>query len=148
MSVVVYRDGVLAADSKAYGGKYQTSPGLKRKVHRLPDGTRVGVTTCVIGMAERFVQWMEAGADPEGWGADPKPDLRAIIVRPDGQVFLCDDGLHFSGPIETSRYAIGSGAEFALGAMSMGADAVRAVEVACEHDFHSGGPVISLAAEG
>lgn len=144
MSTVAYRDGVLAADSKAYGGSGQNSPGEKRKIHRLKDGTVVGVTSAVLGMGERFAAWLDAGGDPTAWtGGDP--DLRAIIVRPGGEMFLADDGLFFSGPIQCKQYAIGSGAAYALGAMSMGATAVQAVHVAIAHDYHSGGRVRALS---
>lgn len=143
MSVVVYRYGVMAADSQAYGGAGEQSPGTKRKIHRLSDGSRVGVVTGVCGEGERFVAWLEAGADPAAWVGD-KPDLRAIIVRPGGEVFLSNDSLHLSGPIECDRYAIGSGSAYAFGAMHMGATAEQAVGAAIEFDIHSGGPVQAL----
>lgn len=145
MSTIVYRDGILAADSKAYGGKGQASPGIKVKARRLPDGTRVGVVTAIIGQGERFMNWLEAGGDPTAWGSGD-PDLRALVIRPDGGVYLYDDGPWPSGPIETDRYAIGSGSEFALAAMYLGADAERAVEVAAALDQHTGGPVLILTA--
>lgn len=147
MSVVVYKDGILAADSKAYGGSYQSSPGWKRKIHRLVDGSRLGVTTAVLGTGERFVAWMNAGADPAAWVGEPKIDLRAIIIKPDGSVFLADDSLYFSGPIECSSYAIGSGAPYAIGAMAEGASAERAVDVAKMFDPHCGGPTVILPPE-
>ena len=143
MSTVVYRDGTLAADGKAYGGKGQASPGIKVKARRLSDGTRVGVVTAIIGQGERFMNWLEGGGDPTAWGEGPA-DLRAIVVRPDGGLYLYDDGLWPSGPIQTDRYAIGSGSDFAMAAMLMGADAVRAVEIASTLDMHSGGPVTVL----
>lgn len=140
MSVVAYRDGVMAADSKAFGGSYQPSPGAKTKLYRLADGSRLGVVTAVLGMGERFAAWMNAGGDPAAWGTD-KPDLRALLVRPDGSVFLADDSVYFSGPIETEFYAIGSGSHYAMGAMALGATAGLAVEVACRFDPHCGGPI-------
>lgn len=145
MSTIVYKDGDLASDSKAYGGKGMPSPGLKTKARRLEDGTRVGVATAIIGMAERFTAWLEAGGDPAAWGQGDV-DLRALVIRPDGGLFLYDDGLWPSGPIQTDRYAIGSGSEYAMAAMVMGADIRRAVEVAAELDPHTGGPVVVLTA--
>ena len=38
-------------------------------------------------------------------------------------------------------FAEGSGRDFAYGAMAMGADAVRAVEIANQYDVHCGGGV-------
>lgn len=146
MSVVVYKDGVLAADSKAYGGKYQTSPGWKRKAHRLEDGTRVGVVSAVLGEPERFVAWLRAGGDPEAWKGE-KPDVRALVVRPNGALFLHDESLTPSVPIECEFYAIGSGGEFAMGAMAMGADVEEAIRVAIRFDVNSGGEPLVLRPE-
>lgn len=143
MSVVVYRDGLLAADTRAYGGPYQTSPGRKTKIYSLDDGARIGITSAVIGMPERFVAWLKAGAIPKEFG-EPAPDLRAMLIKPDGKLFLADDGLHFSGPIDSEYYAIGSGAAYAMGAMAMGASADEAVKVACKFDLHCGEPVVVL----
>lgn len=144
MSVVVYKDGIMAADSKAYGGKGQCSPGWKRKAHRLEDGTRVGVVSACPGEPERFVAWLAAGADPEAWKGD-KPDLRALIVKPNGDVYLAADSCYFSGPIQCDCYAIGSGSEFAFGAMAMGASAEQAVRIAMMHDPNCGGEPVILA---
>jgi hypothetical protein len=146
VSTVVFKEGVLASDSLAYGGKGQPSPGFKQKARRLADGSRIGVVTGVIGLAERFVAWVEAGADPAAWVGDAAPDIRAIWVKPDGGLFLADDGLYFSGPIKCEVYAIGSGAEYAMGAMAMGASPAQAIEVASRLDQHTGGPVIILEA--
>jgi ATP-dependent protease HslVU (ClpYQ) peptidase subunit len=41
-------------------------------------------------------------------------------------------------------YAIGSGCKAALGAMHMGADARRAVQVACKVDTYSGTPIVVM----
>lgn len=143
MSVVAYKDGIMAADSRAYGGKYQASPGAKAKAHRLADGTRVGLVSAVVGLPEKYLAWLAGGAKPEDWSGD-KPDLRCLMVKPDGAVFLADEGLTFSGPIDCQVYAIGSGAEFALGAMAAGASAEEAVRVACRYDPHCGEPVLVL----
>lgn len=143
MSIVVYKDGILAADTRAYGGRGQTSPGQKAKIHRLEDGTRVGIVSAVLGEPEKFLAWMKEGADRTKWTGD-KPDLRALIIHPNGEVFLADDSIWFSGPIECATYAIGSGGDFALGAMAMGASAKQAVYVACDLDVHCGAPVQTL----
>ena len=53
----------------------------------------------------------------------------------------------FSGPIDTPFCAVGSGADFALGAMQFGADAVQAVYCAIAQDQHTGGEVRVLLDE-
>ena len=143
MSVVAYRNGKLAADSRAYGGDYITSPGQKRKIHRLLDGSMVGVTSAVVGMPERYVAWLNAGANPDKWGAG-SPDGCMLMIKPNGDVFIAVDGLFFSGPIQCAYHAIGSGSKYAMGAMAMGASAEAAVKVACQFDSHCGGEVMVL----
>lgn len=133
----------MAADGRAYGGRHCASPGSKAKAHRLQDGTRIGVVSAVIGMPERFIAWMNEGGDPKAWG-EGAPDLRALIVRPNGEVFLAEDSVWFSGPIKTDCYAIGSGGDFALGAMAAGKTAAEAVALACDLDQHCGPPIIIL----
>jgi hypothetical protein len=146
VSVVVYKDGVLAADSKAWGGRGNASPGTKRKVHRLPDGTRVGIVSAVVGLPERFVGWLIDGADPLKWTGD-QPDLAAIIVKPNGEVFLAHDSVYCSGPLTTSQHAIGSGSDYALGALEMGATIEQAIVVACRLNDCCGLPVHILQPE-
>lgn len=146
MSVICFRDGVLAADSRAYGGHGCPSPGVKSKLHRLDDGSRVGVVSAKLGHPEKFVAWLRAGGDPAEWVGD-LPDLRAIVVRPDGAVHLYDDNIWASGPIGPADFfALGSGTEYALGAMHMGASAAEAVEAAIRFDANSGGAVMVLTA--
>lgn len=146
MSVVVLRDGVLAADSRAYGGHGQFSPGSKAKIHDLGAGRRVGVVSAKLGEPERFVAWLKGGGDPATWTGD-KPDLRAILVEADGSVFLFEDSPWASAPMTPNAYvAIGSGSDVALGAMFAGATAERAVEAAIHFDRNSGGPVRILPA--
>jgi hypothetical protein len=140
MSVVAFRNGRMASDSRAYGGSWQASPGSKQKIHRLPDGSLVGLTSGKLGEPDRFLAWLKSGADRAEWKGDP-PDVRALMVKLDGTLWLADCSLVFSGPITAEFYAIGSGADFALGAMSHGADAEHAVGVAIALCPHCGGPI-------
>ncbi|NUS39404.1 MAG: hypothetical protein HOQ02_10330 [Lysobacter sp.] len=140
MSCAAYKDGVLAADTRAYGGSWQASPGQKAKIHLLEDGTRVAITSATVGAPDRFLAWLKAGAVPEEFGAGD-PACSVLLVKPDGSVFLARDSLYFSGPLDCKQYAIGSGCDYALGAMAMGASAEDAVRIACQLDPHSGEPV-------
>lgn len=143
MSCVAYKDGVLAGDSRAYGGDYQSSPGQKAKIHRLPDGSVVGITSAVLGMPERYTEWLRNGADLGKFG-EGSPDCCVMMVKPNGDLFIAQDGLYFSGPIKSRFHAIGSGAKYALGAMAVGATAVGAISAACQFDPHCGGEVMTL----
>ena len=146
MSVVAWKAGVMASDSKAYGGSYESSPGTKHKTDRLPDGSLLGIISSVVGLPERFRRWVAAGSDPAAWLGDA-PVMRALHVKPDGEVFLYDDSIYPSGPIECAAYAIGSGGAYAVGAMAFGAPAKQAVYIALDIDPHCGGPVHTLTLE-
>lgn len=148
MSVVVFRDGVLAADCKAYGGRGQVSPGWKSKLHRLPDNSRIGIVSAILGEPERFLALLNADNNPLEWKGD-KPDLRALMIAPNGSLFLFEDSIWPSGPINAGEfYAIGSGSDYAMGAMAMGASAVEAVRVAIQFDPNCGGEPHTLDREG
>lgn len=148
MTTIAYRDGALAADSKAYGGLYKNSPGDKAKIHRLGpgpmEGWLVGISTNVVGGDKMLLAWLEAGA-PLPTNESLKPEQFCIIaLNPAGELFLANDALSLSGPIKSEFYAVGSGDDFAMGAFAMGADAAQAVRIASQFDRHTGGEVTVL----
>jgi len=149
MTTIVYRDGILAADSRAYSGA-QTPIGTKHKIGALSDGTLVAISTTMPGLSERVMQFLEAGlAGGYEDNAGPEPDVlrdnfTMLLVDPEGQVFYASNSMMLSGPLEAECFAIGSGCEYALGAMYAGADAVSAVQAAIKGDPYTGYPVISI----
>lgn len=76
----------------------------------------------------------------EGCPKDNKPELAdnftAIVIEL-GQCWQYNPKL-VPLKVESRLWACGSGADYALGAMAMGADARHAVEVAIEFDIYSG----------
>lgn len=142
MTTIAYRDGIMAADSRAYSGN-RFPVGEKTKIRLLDDGTLIGVSSTVPGEGEAVIQWFAAGADPkDGPSASPKHTL--LAVRPGGEVFFADDSYFISGPLKAEFFAIGSGGEYAQGAMAMGASAEQAVRIACRLDPWSAEPVMVL----
>lgn len=145
MTTIAYRDGVMAADSKAYGGLYKNSPGEKAKLHRIALGDLagwiVGISTNNVGGDKLLIAWLEAGA-PLPASDSVKPDqFQILALSLAGELFLANDNLSLSGPIRSDFYAIGSGDDFAMGALAMGADAAEAVRVASLFDRHTGGEI-------
>ena len=143
MSTIAYRDGILAADSMAYGGKYTASPGLKWKIWRLDNGDRLGVSSVVPGAGEAVRDWLNGKLERE----HVPTDMVAIMIKGRDQLYVASGTLQFSGPIESEFYAIGGGADFAIGAMHQGADAAEAIRCAIAHDQHTGGEVRVLTDE-
>lgn len=133
MTTIVYRDGILAADTRAYAGDAKPI-GKKQKIHQTRYGF-VGVSTPAPGFAEELVAWFKADIDKR-FDAEPNPNGRtfeAIEITPEG-VFFYHDNMTPSGPLDAEFIAIGSGDQYALGALEAGATATQAVEIASRLD--------------
>jgi hypothetical protein len=135
MTVIAWDGKQLAADRRMCMG---TSRSTQTKLKRLGNG-EVIASAGQESYALRLEAWYQAGADHSEW---PKPidsedRGNLTILRADGcyVVSWCHP---FIIRIEDPFYAWGAGYELALGAMSMGADAVRACEVAAQWDTSCG----------
>lgn len=145
MTTIVYRDGIMAADSRAYGGRQSRFlTGVKKKVHRCPDGTLVGGSSSLPGAVDTVLEWFWNGGKIESFPGPVPESFSLLVVKPDGSAYFYDDSLHISGPIKADFYTIGSGMDVALGALSMGATASQAVDIACIHDPYSAGPIFTV----
>lgn len=140
MTIICYRDGVMAADTAS------VSNGLRmatvRKITRCDNGGLfAGAGTSVD--CRLVSEWVRAGFLPEH-----KPDLTrtddgdfgGIYVAPDGVVYRLQVNLI---PIESPAefHADGYNLEFATGAMAAGASAERAVELTIQYGQNVGGPI-------
>lgn len=107
------------------------------KVYRAADGSVFGSSGSTADCA-RYTRWMvEGGEKPDIQG-----DFNALILRPDGTVWLVYKCLE---PIATvAPQAIGSGGDIAIGALLMGASVRAAVECAASRDVHTGPDVTVL----
>jgi len=145
MTTIAYRDGILAGDRQATAG--ELSSYRFRKVHKRKDGALIGGCG-VNSLLHRYTTWFlngEQGFKPH-MGSNPDDDIDVLIVRPDGTVEFHD---RFGGyKIEGKFFAIGSGAEYALGAMQFGASARQAISCAAKHDRNTGGGCNFVALPG
>jgi ATP-dependent HslUV protease subunit HslV len=147
MTVIAYRDGVMAADSGSFAGI--STFAYARKVARGPDGTLYGV---VGRMSEgsAFLAWVDAGAkcdmprprvinDVEGTSS-----YRIMRVRMGCAPEMIDA---FGTEIFTGvpYLTAGSAEDFALGALHSGASAVNAVLASIAHCQNAVGPVHSVS---
>lgn len=135
MTTVAYKDGLMAADRQLGRDKKVVT-----KIFRLspdaPDGYQnalVGLAATDYPVALQTIDWLN--------GLTERPDLMGIeqlemlIVTEGGGIQLSWKEL-LPVDIENPYYAIGSGGEYALGALAMGASADEAVATA--HKFDSG----------
>lgn len=138
MTTIAVRDGYLAADTIVSYASFN-------------NGETVKIAACgdfyVALSGAAFLRFeLEAWAW-EGCPADAVPTLLmenkgkfgAVFLRRDGKVFEFDEG--YLMPVHAPYYAIGSGSQFALGAMAHGANAYGAVKAAGCHDKSTGGDV-------
>jgi 20S proteasome alpha/beta subunit len=136
VTTIVYADGVMAADTQITVGatKYQGT-----KIFRLKDGSLFGGAGDgpVVNRARDYLEGKRS--------TRPKVDQCVMLrVMPDGEIRF--HAATWDYEVLTDRFvAIGSGSEFALGALECGKGAVQAVEIACRRDANSGFPVESIS---
>ncbi len=141
VTVIAVRDGVMASDSLGTLGK--TTPYRCEKIYRIR-GQLVGVAGETHGCMAFVELFRNSGADPEEYEFD---DAAALVLRSDGRIFIYDE-CGWPDPVFESFFAIGSGADIALGAMHAGFTAVQAVEAAIRWNVNCGGNVASLSLKG
>lgn len=146
MSTIALRDGIFAADTRAFSGSPRFI-GHKSKIFQLKDGTTIGTSTNQPGFAEKFAEWFADGADsnPAEIPIVGEGGFEALVVTAEGDVLFFNDGFYPSGPLDAEFFAIGSGAEYALGAMERGATAEEAVVVAAKYDAWTDAPVMAVS---
>lgn len=134
MTTVAYRDGVLAADSRATNNGWVEND-REVKVRKLADGRLIGLLGECIEI-DPFLDWLTGGEK----GPQPEmPNARVIVVGRNGarRIFEKKGFYREAGFL----MAWGTGMPAAMGAMHAGAEAVGAIRAACKVDTHSGGRI-------
>lgn len=148
MTTIAYRNGVIAADSRTTleteggGARMFLCEKLFRKTSGITGETVIIATAGESSPGMVFVDWFGSGKDAPDNFIIGEADFTCLVLQKDG---LWEYDAWCRGvKILDEFYAIGSGAKAALGALHMGASAVKAVEVACKIDHYSGPPVVSM----
>lgn len=135
MTTVCYRSGEMAADSSCWIENTCVHP--MKKIWRIGGGL-VGCAGNVASI-DAFIRWLRDGAVD---GDYPLMEgLEAIVVDPRGRVHAYDEASSEPIRVRAPYCAIGSGQDFALGALHAGADARGAVRAAIKHHGPVKGPV-------
>ena len=136
MTIICWKDGILAADSLClYGSHRANVPHKKIKMA----GKNVYGSTGSGALFDPMIRWVEDGAEPEKCPNVPN-DTTRLLVFTDGRCISYRIGLPYAEEYH-SPDAWGSEAEFACGAMAAGASAEEAVHLAIKHTNTVGGPV-------
>jgi 20S proteasome alpha/beta subunit len=138
MTTIAFKSGVLAADSMACIGNRKSTT---NKIHHV-DGKFVIAGAGALADIMRVVEYVRENGLSECsrlFDIEAFPSAIAIDIN-EGTPYRLERGIWLV--ITDAFYAIGSGADFALGAMAMGADAVAAVQHAAALDIYTAGPVL------
>ena len=151
MTTIVYHDGILAADRLVTNN--EVSVGHLRKILEVCDteGELLG-WVAVSGLPSDGIdaaRWLSTW--PKTGSLSSKAPKRfqdgatsGIFLVKSGGVWILGGSEPFQ--VEAEFHAFGSGFEIALGALAMGASAIRAVEIASVYDQGTGGGVDSVRA--
>lgn len=142
MTTIVWRDGLVAADSRIIRGGDRISPETVMKVWRLEHGG-LGAAAGAVWIVSEFRDWLNRGQ--KAWERPKVPDDTVVMeFKTDGHIVeYATDGVTETNPAR-GYFAWGSGADYAYGAMEMGASARRAVEIAMLFDYGTGGDITVL----
>lgn len=139
MTTIVYRDGVLASESRlsqtngeAGDDGYVVNDTCK-KIYRLRDG-RLFAAAHSAEDGDRLLIALQKKQIPPALD-----DVEGLLIALDGSMTLYQG--HIWLPVRGPYYALGSGARFALAALKAGATAVKAAKIGAAMDPYSGGPI-------
>lgn len=141
MTVIAYRDGILAADSKIV--EDDVNCGEVEKIVKCPDGSLAGACGNYSYLCD-FLEWAKMEDrdeyDPPKW-IDRDCDY-GLLILPNGEAHCY---YYKSHKVWVNKFiAMGSGQSVALGAFYMGATAEQAVEAAIRYNNYCGGPILTL----
>lgn len=139
MTTIAYRHGLIAADTQIIGGNCISAAGVAKIAKRKKDSALCGASG-YLSFCQAFHRWFlagERGKFPTFHDGD-----RAFVAIKGKPIEMFESVGSFD--YEPEYLAIGSGMEFAMGAMHAGANAIDAVAAAIKHDPGSGGEVMSF----
>lgn len=151
MTIICYRDGVMAADGGAFWSDIRVAR-ARRKIVRLPSGGLAAATgaTIFIQKFEMYLRGYDTGVLQGGDNVhgvlgikgETRDEFYGMIVRPDGSVIGID---HESDVVLLERdsaiFAMGAAADMAYGAMLAGASAEEAVRICVANHAYAAGEV-------
>lgn len=162
MTTVVYRDGILASDSKVTGGGHVYEGNVK-KIFKTKFTEQLSFMDRVVfrktpNEIDYLIGFCGAMADAQDYidcifNGEPRTkeeyDCTVMAVHLDQngkEVIEVYDGNSLNAMVFNTNYlSIGSGSSIALGALYHGASAVEALNAAIFHDNHSGGTIQTLS---
>lgn len=138
MTTIAWDGESIAADRRVCGSSIMSLG----KLFKLPDGSVLAGAGDYAEVVE-VVAWVMGGCDPDARPrfSENSEGSSLLLARPDGKAYWLTWPYLRQVEINEPFAAEGSGCQFALGAMAMGATARRAVQIAAKFDPFTGGGV-------
>ena len=144
MTTIAYRSGIMASDSRVTEDTFIAMSNYP-KIHKLKDGSIVGSCGSLSQITDLLAE-LKKESKFNSKKTYSYEDVGCLVVTPNKELWYYSHEMdHFIQLHGCEHYAIGSGAHFALGALSMGATAKQAVEIAITYDAGSGGKIQTLS---
>ena len=144
MTVIAYRDGVMAADTSGWIGRFAHR--WSEKLFRAPDGTLYGICG-EASEGQAYLAWLrDCNGRPEPMPRDVggSGSFGVIRVGRCGVIWLLDNHGGWER-FDAPYYAYGGGQGPAWGALYAGASAEVAVHAAIEHSDAAKGDVRTIS---
>jgi len=138
MTTIAWDGESIAADRRMTSNCIMTVG----KLFKLPDGSVLAGAGDYAEVVE-VAAWVMEGCDPDARPrfSENSEGSSLLLARPDGKAYWLTWPYLRQVEINEPFAAEGSGCQFALGAMAMGATARRAVQIAAKFDPFTGGGV-------
>ncbi len=139
MTTICYKAGILAFDGQCTNENEIVAKNIVKAIatKKLLVGASGATAHC-----QAFIEWVRNGRKASTM-PKPLPDdkFEGIVIDDKGCITVYEEGL-LSVEFGTHPFfAIGSGAQFAIGAMEAGASALEAVKIAAKRDIYTGGEI-------
>lgn len=129
MTVIVWDGTTLAADRQGVATEMRS---IRTKIYRNDEREIVYGYTGDLARGLIVIDWYLKGADPNQFPKHQEgiDDSWGRLIVADKNGCRCYEDSPFPLPVEQQYMAWGSGRDYAMGALAMGADARKAVEIA------------------
>ena len=140
MTIICWRDGIIAADSQTTNG---VLAGKTKKLFKLKNAAIGFAGLLTDGL--KLIEFLKSDEDKP---PELSEDFESLMM--DLRTGKCAyyDRTLIAVKIMDKFEAIGTGSELAIGAMEHGATAIEAVRVAIKRDINSGGRVAVIRKKG
>lgn len=140
MTTIAFKDGMLATDSRYAAGPHILGKG--KKIWVFEKGVVVG-SGSIVGI-ETFLSFYQGKEYKAEIFKDEENEIDILVFDPTAKKVISYDKHLIAYEYDAPFYAIGSGTDYAIGAMAFGATPKEAVLIASQYDKGTDGNIQEL----